>query len=122
MIAKTQPHLGEALPWLLVTKGRQRYFQLVSSEALEEMSCPFWKPPCGSLAAPWSHTAVLLLLSFPSPGADKSPSGKRGDTKDGTHWGLGWISTPVLWELSSSPRMQHHHCWRVRDAGEAELL
>lgn len=53
------------MPWLPVTKGRQRYFQLVSSDALEEMICPYWKPPCGSLAAPQRHTAAPLLPASP---------------------------------------------------------
>lgn len=128
MIAKAQPHLAEALPWLPVTKSGQRYFQLVSSDALEEMSCPYWKPPCGSLAAPQSHTAAPLLLSFPSPGADKSPSGKRGDAKDNARWGLGWISTPVPQEPSlltkdaASSLLAAQGCRRDRAAVAAPLV
>lgn len=52
------------------------------------------------MADSWSHTAVLLLPSFPTPEVYKSPSGKRGAAKDGTQWGQGWISTPLLQELT----------------------
>lgn len=48
-----------------------------------------------------THGATQLPCCSPaSPGVYKSPSGKRGDAKDGTHWGQGWISTPLPWELT----------------------
>jgi len=94
----------------------------VTSDILEEMSCPYWIPPCHSLAAPQSYITFPLLLSFLTPWANKLPSGKRGDAKDNAHWTLGWISTPLPQEPSSSPRVHNHNCWRLRDAGEVELL
>lgn len=122
MIAEGQPHLGKALPCLLLTKGGQRCFQLTSAGALEEMSSPYGNPPCGSLPIPQSRPAAPLLLNFPSPGADKSPSGKKGDSKKSTHWG--WIFTPGPQGPISSPRNQHCHCcsWIGRAAAAARLV
>lgn len=89
MIAKAQPHLGKALPWVLLTKDGWGYFQLIFSNALKEMSFPYWKPPCGRLREPHSCPAAPQL---PLPGVYKSESGKRQGAKDGTCWGQGWIS------------------------------
>lgn len=96
MTAKTQPHLREALQWLLAVKPGSAISTL-TLDALEEMNCPYWKSPCGSLVR--ATEPPPLLLSFSSLGADKSLFGKGGNTKSSVCWGLG--RTPTLVGRSS---------------------
>lgn len=108
MTAKTQPHLGEVLQWLLAMKPGSAIPTLIL-DALEEMNCPYWKPPRGSLIR--ATQPLPLLLSFSSLGADKSPSAKGGNTKGSACWCLGWTPTIVGCSLpSSSPRVLQCYC------------
>lgn len=70
-----------------------------------------------------THTAALLLPSFPSSGVYKSPSDRGGDAKDGTCKGQGWVSTPPPWELTkeAAPLLVAQGCRRGRAAVAAPL-
>lgn len=122
MIAKAQPHLGEALPCLPLTKGEQRCFQLMSAGALEKMSSPYRNPPCGSLPVPQSHAAAPCSSALPPQRLINHHLAREG-TPRRAHIGAG-SPPPGPQDPISSPRKPCCHCcsWTGRAAAAAPLV